>query len=153
MPFQGGFDEAPHRAFGYVVVKAVKDEATPAQVGAEELAVIHVAGEALIIPDDQPSFGRLARTEVAHHILKALAPNHRRTRAGGILEDLSGDQTMRAAPPLEFGFLTGNGELLLFATRVATVKSNPCTRMVRDRFIHLLLFFRAVPLERFLKEV
>jgi len=120
-PVEGGFIEAACGALGYLVVEGDDLNAAAAQVGAVELGVVNVAGEAGVFPDDEGFFGGLAAAEMAHHGLEAGAPDSRGAGAGFVAEDAGEGNALGLAPGADFGFLLGKGEFLFFAAAVAQV--------------------------------
>ena len=123
-PVQRRFVEAAGGAFRDLVVHGNDADAAAAQVGAVELGVVYVAGEAGVFPDDEGFFGRFAAAEVAHHLLEALTPDDAGARSGFVAKDAGERQPADFAPGADFGFLLGKGEFLFFAAAVAEVGGN-----------------------------
>ena len=75
LPVDGGFDEAAHRAVGDGVGDGVDLEAAAPEIGAEELSVVDIAGEAGPGPDDQAVEIAGGGAEEVDHLLEGVAAN------------------------------------------------------------------------------
>lgn len=115
-----GFEDATGRTFGDLIVEGVEGVAEGADLGAVELGVVDVAGETVVLPDDDAALGA-AVPEGFHHGMEIVAAYVGGAAAGFVLVDVGEDETVGLRPDPDLVLLLGNGEFLVFVTAVTQV--------------------------------
>lgn len=119
--FDEEFDEAAKAALGNVVGEGVDDHAPFADEGFIELRVVHVAGEAGIVPDEEGggTFGGIF--VIGDHALEVFAACGGGSRFGNVLIGSAEDELVLLAKGSEGFELTRDGAVLFETAAVAQV--------------------------------
>ena len=116
-----GFEDAAFGSLGDVVVEGIEDVTEIADLGAVEGGIVHVAGETVVLPDNDAALGAAAMAEGVHHGVEIITANGGGAAAGFVLEEVGDEQVVLGGPGAQGGFLLGDGKVLVFVAGVTQV--------------------------------